>query len=307
MLKAQSQQAEPLDWAMVNAVFNTIGVGLEPGIQHLLGNELSFEEFENWIIQNGDISDEMIAHFNQVVSGKIDWMDEENSYDILSENDWKNWNDNGFVIIRNAISKNQAEQTAQLVYNSIGATADDKDSWYKPHALKQGIMVQLFNHPLLSKNRFNSKIKRAFQEILGRKDLLVSRDRVSFNPPETAEHKFPGPHLHWDVSLKRPIPFGVQGLLYLTDTLAEQGAFCAVTGFHKKIDNWLESLKEGDNPREIAKTQFQATPIGANAGDLIIWNQCLPHGSAPNTSTKPRLVQYISYQPIHLEHHREWI
>ena len=30
--------------------------------------------------------------------------------------------------------------------------------------------------------------------------------------------KFRGPDLHWDCSVKTPIPFGTQGILYLTDT-----------------------------------------------------------------------------------------
>ena len=39
-------------------------------------------------------------------------------------------------------------------------------------------------------------------------------------------------------------------------------------------------------------------PIAANAGDFILWHQALPHGSSPNTATRPRLVQYINYMPI---------
>jgi hypothetical protein len=55
--------------------------------------------------------------------------------------------------------------------------------------------------------------------------------------------------LHWDVSLARPIPFGLQGILYLADTAANQGAFTCVPGFHRKIDSWLENLPAGSDPR----------------------------------------------------------
>jgi ectoine hydroxylase-related dioxygenase (phytanoyl-CoA dioxygenase family) len=34
-----------------------------------------------------------------------------------------------------------------------------------------------------------------------------------------------------------------------------------------------------------------------NAGDLVIWNSMLPHGTGRNNSTRPRLAQYITMFP----------
>ena len=132
-------------------------------------------------------------------------------------------------------------------------------------------------------------------------------DRVSFNPPENRSYKFPGPDLHWDVSLKTPIPFGLQGLLYLTDTSENQGAFILVPGFHHNIETWLGSLPKYVNPRNENLHELGSKPIAANAGDFIIWHQALPHGSSPNLGTKPRIVQYINYQPLNIEIQDIWI
>ena len=49
-----------------------------------------------------------------------------------------------------------------------------------------------------------------------------------------------GPHLHWDVSVKTPIPLGTGGILYLTDTPPEQGAFTLVPGFQRWGEAWLK-------------------------------------------------------------------
>ncbi len=169
-------------------------------------------------------------------------------------------------------------------------------------------MVQLFNNPLLVKNRLAKRIRLAFEQLWQRTDLLVSSDRVSFNPPETPAHPFQGPDLHWDMSLKRPIPFATQGLVYLTDTASNQGAFTVIPGFHNRIDSWLDSLPADVYPRDLnLLSDFKRHPIAADAGDLIIWHQCLPHGSSPNTSQQPRLVQYINYQPLDMERQEEWI
>jgi ectoine hydroxylase-related dioxygenase (phytanoyl-CoA dioxygenase family) len=168
-------------------------------------------------------------------------------------------------------------------------------------------MVQLFQHSLLDKNRNSPKIRKAYEQLWQRTDLWVNTDRVGFNPPETELYRFPGPHLHWDASIKQPMPFGTQGILYLADTAANQGAFTLVPGFQNRIADWLNGLPEGANPRQQDMHALGAIPIAANAGDFILWHQALPHGSSPNTSALPRFVQYINYEPFGHHENAEWL
>jgi ectoine hydroxylase-related dioxygenase (phytanoyl-CoA dioxygenase family) len=137
-------------------------------------------------------------------------------------------------------------------------------------------------------------------------DIWVSVDKGGFNPPETLEWRFPGPHLHWDVSVAPPVPFGMQGILYLTDTAAEQGAFRCVPGFHRKLNDWLRSLPPEADPRRQDLESLGATAIPGHAGDLIVWRQELPHGGSPNRAAKPRIVQYISAEPSDWEINPIW-
>ena len=122
-------------------------------------------------------------------------------------------------------------------------------------------------------------------------------DKGGFNPPVNADWQFSGPFLHWDVSLAPPVPFGIQGILYLTDTAAEQGAFRCVPGFHRKLNDWLRSLPPEVDTRTQDLESLGASTIAGRAGDLIVWRQELPHGSSPNRAAKPRIVQYISGEP----------
>lgn len=292
------------------AVFDTLGIGLEPTYRFLSEHRRSFNEFEDWAFANSHISPEAIEMLNSAISnagqplGKL-----EAEAEILDEHALKKWDEEGYTIVPNAIPKADCEATVDLIYDFLQIDNDNKSTWYSPHPAKQGIMVQLFKHPLLQKNRLSKRIRDAYRQIWNRPDLIVSMDRVSFNPPESDlySYKFPGPNLHWDVSLKLPIPFGVQGLLHLTDTQENQGAFTLVPGFHNRIENWLQSLPKNSLPREEKLDQLGAKSISAKAGDLIIWNQCLPHGSSPNTSAIPRIVQYINYQPLKREIQPEWI
>jgi len=225
---------------------------------------------------------------------------------VLSAADMDCWNEQGYVIIRNAISAEDCENTIQAICDFIQIKRDDPATWYLPHPARQGIMVQLFQHPALEKNRQSKKIRAAYEQLWERSDLWVNTDRVGFNPPETEIWKFPGPGLHWDVSLAFPIPFGLQGILYLADTAANQGAFTLVTGFQHRVEDWLNNLAPTTNPRTEELYGLGATPVAANVGDFIIWHQALPHGSSPNHASQPRFVQYINYAPLDAEVNPVW-
>ena len=46
-------------------------------------------------------------------------------------------------------------------------------------------------------------------------------------------------------------------------------------------------------------------PVAGKAGDLVIWHSALPHGSSPNSSDRPRIVQYITMSPAPKENNEE--
>jgi hypothetical protein len=168
-------------------------------------------------------------------------------------------------------------------------------------------MVQYFQHPAFATIRRSPRIHKAFAQLWGSADLWATTDRVGFNVPEREGFMFPGPRLHWDVSVKPPIPFGTGGILYLTDTPPEQGAFTLVPGFQRWGEAWLKQLPAGANPRQQDLYALGARAIGGRAGDLIIWHQALPHGASPNRGTQPRMVQYVNMFPTRFEEQEEWI
>ena len=102
--------------------------------------------------------------------------------------------------------------------------------------------------------------------------------------------------------LRTPVEFATQGLIYLTDTTEQQGAFCCVPGFHLKAEDWIKSQSKTEF--ELQQQQWSDWPvkaIAAKAGDLIIWHHALPHGPSVNTTDKPRMVHYINCYPIKSE------
>ena len=304
----QSQIKVESNWRVDTLLFTALGLGVEQVVKYVYMENPTFEEFEDWILQlNGNqISKENIEIFNAIIKGEPVSLQSGISDDVLTNQDLEFFNTNGYVIVRNAVSKQDCEAAVAAICNFIGADLNNPETWYTVHQAKQKIMVQLFQHPDLEKNRNSPKIRRAYEQIFGHGNILRNTDRAGFNPPETVKHPFQGPDLHWDVSLNLPIPFGLQGILYLTDTAENQGAFTLVPGFQHKIESWINSLPTQAKPHTQNLHALGSKPIAANAGDFIIWHQALPHGSSANTATMPRIVQYINYVAVDFEYSEIW-
>ena len=229
----------------------------------------------------------------------------EASAPVLTADDLACWDEHGYVVLHDAVPHEAREAAVQALWDHIGARADDPETWYRRS--DHGIMVQYFQHPAFEANRRSPRLHKAFAQLWGHADLWATTDRVGFNVPERPGFMFRGPDLHWDFSVKTPIPFGTPGILYLTDTPPEQGAFTLVPGFQRWGEDWLESLPPGADPRQQDLHALGSMPIGGRAGDLIIWHQALPHGASPNRGTRPRLVQYINMFPARMDVQEEWI
>ncbi|GAC1399481.1 MAG: hypothetical protein NVSMB65_17560 [Chloroflexota bacterium] len=158
-------------------------------------------------------------------------------------------------------------------------------------------MIELYHHQALWNNRQHPRVYGAFADLWSAERLWVTIDRVNMNPPVRPDHDFKG-FIHWDIDTSiKPLPFEVQGVLSLTDTAADQGGFQCVPGFLKRFDTWVATQPPDRNTWQPDLTGLEVKSIATRAGDLLIWHSGLPHGTGRNTSTRPRLAQYISMFP----------
>jgi hypothetical protein len=296
-----------------NLAIHACGLGLEQTASFLGRESPSFEAFERWIIATtGGVAPERGARINAAVLGRDTppataraLVAIEASPPVLASGDIAFWQEHGYVVVHDAVPAATCEAAAQALWAHLGARPDAPQTWHRRN--DHGIMVQYFQHPAFAAVRRSARIHKAFAQLWGTADLWATTDRVGFNAPEREDFMFPGPHLHWDVSIRTPIPFGTGGILYLTDTPPEQGAFTVVPGFQRWGEEWLKSLPAGADPRRQDLYALGPSAIGGRAGDLIIWHQALPHGASPNRGTRPRLVQYVNMFPTRYEEHEEWI
>lgn len=230
--------------------------------------------------------------------------------DVLSDDDLRFWSQHGYLVLRNAVPRAQCLAAQAAIWDYLGASIDEPASWYQPHPGKRGLMLQFSDHRALEANRHGARIRRAYQQLYrdaGITAIYPTIDKVSFNPPETPSYRFMGSALHWDTSLQQPIPFKLQGMLYLSDCAARHGAFHCVPGFQQRIGEWLASVPPDYPPRNWAFEQLQPEAVEGQAGDFIIWHQALPHCASANHGPLPRMVQYLTYLPEHVEDQAIWI
>ncbi len=307
--KQRAVQAPGADWVADNTLLCGVGLGVRETLQYLLENQPSFEAFEAWIRakRGPEVDASLVARLNLALSewGLTGEPADPAAEPALTPADLACWEENGYVILHNAVPPENCTAAIDAICGFFGADLTRPETWYFG---EQGhsIWIPLLHHPALWANRNSPRIHRAFAQLWEREDLWGTVDQAGFNPPETGDWKFPGPYIHWDVSLARPIPFGLQGILYLVDTAADQGAFTCVPGFHLRIDSWLGNLPPGTDPR-AHDFSAEAIPIAGKAGDLVIWHHALPHGSSPNRAKLPRIVQYYFKRPSHWGHQQEWV
>ncbi len=223
---------------------------------------------------------------------------------VLSQEDREFWGEQGYVIVKDAVPPGNLEALVEVIWDFQEMAPENPASWYQEHALiemaelNRSGMVELYHHQTLWDNRQFPAVHEAFSEIWGTEKLWVSIDRANMNLPLRPGWEFSG-FVHWDVDTsQRPLPFEVQGLLALEDTLGNAGGFQCVPGFPGHFDQWLRTQPSDRDPMRPDLTGLEVKQIQMLAGDLLIWNSLLPHGTSPNRSARPRLAQYISMFPV---------
>jgi hypothetical protein len=234
---------------------------------------------------------------------------------VLSESDWDFWITNGYIIVKNAVPKDQVKILADFLWEFEEKDPNDPDSWYTlPRAemqMKELVntgMVEIYNHQYLWDNRQNPKIHQAFADIWGTDKLWVTIDRANLNLPIRPGFEYKG-FIHWDYD---PVtkPQNVQGVLALSDQLDENmGGFQCVPELFRTYDTWKISQPQDRDHFKPDTTGFTIEKITMEAGDLLIFNSLLPHGIRPNRSKdNVRIAQYISMMPAEEENEelRQW-
>ena len=225
---------------------------------------------------------------------------------IMTEEEWAFWKENGYIVLKNIIPREQAEATANFLWEFEEKDPGDPETWYVPPRAEMKMkeltgtgMVEVYNNQHLWNNRQNQKVYDAFVDIWGTEKLWVTIDRANLNFPIRPGYEQKG-FIHWDYDPETK-PQNVQGVLALADQTEEtMGGFQCIPWLFRNYDTWKLTQPENRNhfQPDITGIENKIVKVKMEIGDLLIFNSCQPHGIRPNHSKdKVRIAQYISMMP----------
>ena len=208
----------------------------------------------------------------------------------------------GYVIVQGVVPQENLQATIDDVWSHSGASPDDPETWYQPDIIRPNGMLEMYHYQSMWDNRQHPAVYDVFRAVHGTDRLSVSLDRVGLKPPVDERHPDYDHRgmIHWDEDMSRypNIPFRVQGVLALTDTEPDMGGFQCIPETYQNLEAFLATQsREQIASRNPDYTGYSVTHPRLAAGDLLIWTTQLLHGNGHNTSSKPRLAQYISMNP----------
>lgn len=225
---------------------------------------------------------------------------------VLSEEDWDFWIHNGYIVVKNAVSKEQAKVTADFLWEFDEKKPNDSKTWYTPARVEMQMkeltgtgMVEVYNNQHLWNNRQMQKVYDAFVDVWGTEKLWVTIDRANLNFPQRPGEEREG-FIHWDYDPETK-PQNVQGVLALADQTDENmGGFQCIPWLYRNYHTWKLNQPEDRNRFQpsLEGLEDKIVKVKMDAGDLLIFNSTEPHGIRPNRSKdKVRIAQYISMMP----------
>lgn len=236
---------------------------------------------------------------------------------VLGEEDWDFWIHNGYIVIKDAVTKQQAKATADFLWEFDEKDPDRPETWYAPPRAEMQMkeltgtgMVEVYNHQLLWNNRQTPRIYDAFVDIWGTEKLWVTIDRANLNFPIRPGFEQKG-FIHWDYDPETR-PQNVQGVLALADQDDEQmGGFQCIPWLYRNYETWKQTQPADRNhfQPDLQGLEDKIVKVKMEAGDLLIFNSLQPHGIRPNRSgNKVRIAQYISMMPAEEDNEalRQW-
>jgi hypothetical protein len=223
---------------------------------------------------------------------------------VMSEADWAFWRHNGYIVIKNAVPREQALATAAFLWEFEEKDPNNPETWYAPpraeiqmKELTNSGMVEVYNHQTLWNNRQYPRLYDAFADVWGTEKLWVTIDRANLNFPVRPDFPFKG-FIHWDYDPDTR-PQNVQGVLALADQDDENmGGFQCLPELFRTYDTWKRTQPDDRDHFKPDITGFELVKVKMEAGDLLIFNSTLAHGIRPNlTKDKVRIAQYVSMMP----------
>jgi len=158
----------------------------------------------------------------------------------ISDDDRKQFHEDGYMVIRGVIPASLAENAVREIAAFVGADLDDWTTWYGGAPELDGI-VPMHHAQSLWEIRQCPDLYHVFTEFFGNPRLMVDMNRCIFRPP--IHPRWPTVSygsIHWDTDPRKSGPGSLQAVVLLTDVDPNGGGFQCLPDVYRNLDKWLE-------------------------------------------------------------------
>ena len=212
-----------------------------------------------------------------------------------------NFNNQGFTILRNVISKSDVKKVLEEleIVKKLVIKQDNKKYFHKTKDGKFNTIHDIQNFYLkgyLVKLTKNKKLTNFVKKILS-KNIKLRNLEFFLKPAKTGmQSPFHQDNYYWNIKKAK----AVNSWIALSKTSAKNGGVCYLSGSHKigTIDHEMSYMKGSSQkiPNSIIKKlKFKKFFPKLNTGDCVIHHPEVIHGSNKNNSKFERMGVVISY------------
>jgi Phytanoyl-CoA dioxygenase (PhyH) len=204
---------------------------------------------------------------------------------------------NGYVVFRGAVPDAMCHAVLDAIGTELGIWVDDPKSWDQVSCEIEE--VPLRGHQSQWDIRQEPDLHTIWSMVWGTERLWVDRNACRYTPPwrEGRAESLP---LHWDVDPRNANALWFQGILALTHAPAGAGGFrCSPSLMHNR-DRWpsaWQTSSYGAEYRPIDVVDSEVVEVPLDAGDLLIFDSHLPHGTVRNEAASPRVAFVLQMFP----------
>ena len=199
----------------------------------------------------------------------------------------------GYTVVEQVVTTAHVDAALQALRDVTGVDVGDRSTW----DVRDPGALPIWGHQAQWDIRQHPPLHAAFAAAYGEDALWVHQDGIGVKPPLSvaATEAAAARAIHWDMVPTEPRRV-YQGVLYLTDASIEGGAFCCVPGLFTDLDGWLERHPDAEL-EDIDLEAHEIVAVPGRAGDLVLFDARLPHGTLANNAAAARAVQYVMMTP----------
>ena len=209
---------------------------------------------------------------------------------------------NGFVVIKNIIDKNQIDKCVNILNDLYTYTKNNFQDpfldWSLPHRSDQGVFFDVYQRHPEFRGLLSEEVTEQLAEIIG--DNFFLYDNTVVFKPGKSKNDVPW---HQDFISRETEPNKVVIWVPLQDVNEENGTLRFFPGSHRNgRKKWHRIPGETHHDRiiqsEIEELMKDEQPIYANMkkGDLLVFHNLVVHGSKKTDSLDKRYVFRCSFQ-----------